>query len=93
MATQKGLLARLSQSLYFEKNDRGSFNVKQRKKEKSQIVKRRSERRIDNDIPLLPTWWQPVDPKVFEKFEKIAMEPKFRLPVVDLFSLFYCFIL
>lgn len=93
MATQKGLLARLTQNLYFEKNDKGSFNVKQRKKEKSQIVKRRSERGIDNDIPLLPTWWQPVDPKVFEKIKKITMEPKFRLPVVNFFSLFYYVIL
>jgi len=56
MATQKGLLARFTQSLYFEKNDKGSFSVKQRKKEKSQIVKRRSERTMDNDIHLLPTW-------------------------------------
>ena len=59
----------------------------------TQIVKRRIERRIDNDIPLLPTWWQPVDPKVFEKFKKITMEPKLRLPVVNFFSVFYYVIL
>ena len=93
METQKVSLARLTQSFYFGQNDKGSFSVKQGKKEKSQIVKRRSERRIENDIPLLPTWWQPVDPKVFEKFKKITMEPKLRLPVVDFFSLFYYFIL
>ena len=56
MATQKVSLARLTPSFYFGQNDKGSFSVKQRKKEKSQIVKRRSERRIENDIPLLPTW-------------------------------------
>lgn len=91
MVTQKRWVARLSQSLNFKKNEQ--IKVVSTYNSETQIVKRRSERRIDNDIPLLPTWWQPVDPKVFEKFEKITMEPKLRLPVVDLFSLFYCFIL
>ena len=91
MATQKRWLARLSQSLHLKKNDQ--IKVVSTYNSETQIVKRRSERRIDNDIPLLPTWWQPVDPKVFEKFKKMTMEPKLRLPVVDFFSLFYCFIL
>ena len=91
MATQKRRLARLSQSLPFKKNDQ--IKVVSTYNSETQIVKRRIERRIDNDIPLLPTWWQPVDPKVFEKFKKITMEPKLRLPVVNFFSLFYYVIL